>query len=250
MKYFIGGIISCLLGLMNSNAQSSNIEMARETIYEGYISGDVKKWEKGLEMLNKCEQQLNSVELKYEIALAQYGLIGFYMAEDKKNELESRLDETISLVKRILEAEPKHAQAHALLGGLYGLKIGMKPARGIYLGPKSSKHIEIATTQNPEHPAGWVEKGNAKYHTPFLLGGNMSEAIKCFTKAIQLFNANPVFKKYNWLYLHALAWLGQAYEKESNYYEAQVIYQKILSHEPNFAWVKDELLPALQKRMN
>ncbi len=234
---------------MKVYGQSSHIEDARAEIYRGYLSGDEQRWEQGLYKLRCIEWEQSDIELKYEIALAYYGLIGFHLAKNKKEGLEKRLDETIELVQQILEKQPDHAEAHALMGGLYGLKIGLRPARGIYLGPRSSKHIQIATSEKPDHPAGWVEMGNAKFHTPTLLGGSIAEAIKCFSKAVSLFNDNPVIKKYNWLYLHSLAWLAQAYEKESKNAQALLIYQKVLDYEPNFRWVRDELLPALKSRM-
>jgi len=242
-------VMICTGMSMKVCGQSSPIEEARVEIYHGYLSGDERQWERGLQKLQQIERKQGSLELKYEIALAQYGLIGFHLAKNKKEGLEKRLDETIVLVQQILDRRPDHAAAHALLGGLYGLKIGLRPARGIYLGPRSSKHIQIATSEKPGHPAGWVEMGNAKFHTPMLLGGSIAEAISCFSKAVSLFNDNPVIKKYNWLYLHALAWLAQAYEKESKYAQALSIYQKILDYEPNFRWVRDELLPALKSRM-
>jgi len=236
---------------MTLHAQSSDLERAKARVYQGYISGDQSMLEEGLSSLKTIDesQEKSSLRLKYEIALAQYGLIGFYLAKGIQNGLESRLDEVISSVKRIIEANPNFAEAHALLGGLYGLKIGLNPARGIYLGPRSNRHIEKATLVNPKDPEGWVEMGNVKYHTPALLGGDISEAINCFSKAIMLFDNSPAKRKYNWLYLHACAWLGQAFEKQNKLSQALTVYRQLLRYEPDFSWVKNELLPNLEHKM-
>jgi tetratricopeptide (TPR) repeat protein len=49
--------------------------------------------------------------------------------------------------------------------------------------------------------------------------------------------------------MQSYAWLGQTLEKMKNLQEALQIYQKALEIDPEFAWIKHDLLPKLNERL-
>ena len=143
--------------------------------------------------------------------------------------------------------EGYESHGEAIYGALLGIKIGIKPLRAITLGPKSEKALKKALALDGENPIAWVEMGNMRYHAPGIFGGSNTEAIRCYKKAIILFDQQEELRTNNWQYLHALAWLGQAYENEGDQELAIESYEKALAVAPAFVWVKDELLPAAKE---
>jgi tetratricopeptide (TPR) repeat protein len=232
-------------------AQAVSLEQCRKSIYQGYIAGDMASWRRGISQLKVglAANPANASQFTYELALAQYGLIGYCIGSESCNDIDELIDSTEEMLEELLDQNERWAEVHAVLGGLYGLKIGMSPAKGIYLGPRSTRHIEKATEYGPDHPAGWIELGNARYHAPKLFGGDVEEAISCFSRAATLYESRPSLKTYSWLYLHALAWLGQSYEKAGKADQALETYRRALVAEPDFKWVRDELIPQLQRKL-
>ena len=93
----------------------------------------------------------------------------------------------------------------------------------------------------------WKIYANSKLFTPEMWGGDLKEAIQAFEKSIALYEANPNDLPFNWFYLDTLAFQGQAYLKDGQRAKAISTYEKALKVEPEFAWVKNVLLPKAQK---
>ena len=219
---------------------------ARALIYNGYIYNQSSNWNKGLSNFKAAFSKDNKdMKLLYEYALAEYGMIGYCLASKSCKDIDNRIEEAIKHVKQILDQDEDNSPAQALMGGLLAMKIGQSPAKAIFIGPKSSSFIDDAVESDPNNPSAWVEMGNMRFHAPSLFGGDMKEAIECFKKAIELFERTPSRKKTSWLYLHAYAWLGKAYEELEEYDKAKSTYRRILEIEPRFQWVKQELVPQL-----
>lgn len=232
-------------------AQDSTLLRAREHIYQGYITGEYNHWKSGLSILNTLNNRFrgkNSTVL-YELAVAQYGLIGYHLANDQEDKVNLLIKQCERNGNKLLDFKETAAAAHALLGGLMGIKMDISPAKALFIGPQSMTHIEKSTKLGPQNPAAWLETANMRLHSPALFGGSTDEAIKCYKKSINYFNQQTDKERRCWLYLHAQAWLGKAYEKKGQYQQAITTYENALAYEANFGWIKDELLPAAQKRM-
>ncbi len=220
-------------------------------VYTAYLEKDYELWIDGINGLEAAFQQSGEQDAKclYELILAKYGLIGYHLSIEEKEVAFDMLDEAQNLAKKLLKMPAYEAQGHALLGALLGLEIGIKPYKAIYLGPKSKSHIEKATETGQGSPSAWVELGNMRYHAPGLFGGSKPEAIEAYKKAIELFDQNPTQRQHNWLYLHALAWLGKTLAETDQPEKALAIYRKALAYEPNFSWIRDELLPEVEGKL-
>jgi tetratricopeptide (TPR) repeat protein len=85
-----------------------------------------------------------------------------------------------------------------------------------------------------------------------MFGGSKEDAMKNFSKAVSLFEREENIDSLspNWGYLESLAWLGRANTALENYETALYAYNKALNVEPNFMWVKNNLLPNLKKKMS
>lgn len=222
--------------------------MGKARAYQGYISGNESQWSEGIDLLKSAlKNNPGNHELAYEYLLAEYGKIGFCNTTNTCGDLVDLIEDSQKLLKKIVKEKGESSQYSALMGGLIAMEIEQKPAQMMFLGPKCSSHISESVDMDSQNPTAWVEKGNLKYHAPRLFGGDMEEAIECFKKAISLYEAKPALRANSWQYLHALAWLGKAYEEEDEREKAKQAYEKALKVAPNFLWVKKELLPDLLK---
>jgi len=61
--------------------------------------------------------------------------------------------------------------------------------------------------------------------------------------------ATALFTACNWRYLNTMVLLGQTLEKTEDYKGAREAYLIALRKEPGFQWVRDELLPAVEKKI-
>ena len=243
-------VVSIMLVFSSLSAQQNSWKKYRKLVYEGYINNDLTSWKIANSALMA---QFNSskhmgLELAYETILAEYGMIGYCLASESCKDVDDRIDHAQEMLEDLLEDYPKWSEGHAFLGALIAMEIGRSPAKAIYLGPGSSRHIEKAIDLNANNPSGWVEMGNMRFHAPALFGGDKKEAIICFKKAIELFDKQLALRKDNWLYLHAWVWLAKAYEETGDKEMAVKTYENLLIHEPRFMWVKNELLPQIKSK--
>lgn len=125
-----------------------------------------------------------------------------------------------------------------MLSSIYGNEIGKRPMKGMLLGSKSSSLAEKGILFEPNSPLAWSVYASNKYYTPSSFGGDLQEAIKGWEKTIQLSQANAGTLKNNWLYLNAIVFLGQAYEKAGSRDKAIAAYEKALVVEPQFQYAK------------
>lgn len=239
----------CLVLVTTAQAQLS--DPLSYTAYMG--AADIVEnnalWDKAVadkqEAFNKNK---NDNTLRWNLALAQYGL----MSNTMRSRDEDRFDKYYKVTEDHLKVLSKDAKmkgnAKALLSGLYGMKLAYSSMMGMVLGPKSSSLIEDAIKVDPQSPVVWRLQANSKMYTPSMFGGDMKEAIEAFEKSIELFEKSPEALKNNWLYLDAHVFLGQAYTSEGQSAKAIATYEKVLKVEPNFNWVKYDLLPKAKQK--
>lgn len=140
------------------------------------------------------------------------------------------------------------AEPLALLSATYGLKMGYSPIQGMFLGSKSESLIEKGKKLDPSSPLVWKVRANSKFFTPEMWGGDLAEAITAYEKCITLYESKPALTKFNWMYLDALVFQGQAYMKQGDAGKAIMTYEKVLKIEPEFGWVKYSLLPTAKAK--
>lgn len=241
MKFFAS---ICLMSLLISPLVA---QTPRQKIYQAYLTSNQPLWEQGIAELETRYKQTSDPGTLFELTTATYGLVGVCVAK-KCGKEEALIAKTDNLLAEIFKKYPGSAWGLAIQGGLYGMKIAISKASAVYYGPKSTTALDNAIKYDPSCPYGWVERGNAKYHSPQIVGGDKYEAIRCYKKAIELFDQKPADRAQNWVYLHSLAWLGKAYEATGQPTLARQTYERALAAEPNFTWVRDELLPALRRK--
>ncbi len=217
-------------------------------IYKAYTGSDMSIWENALIGLEKAYEKSPSDDLLYDVLLAQYGLIGYYLAIDDNRRGREKLEKARDYLEVLQQAKDYEAEAMLFQAAFNAFRISLRPWLGVNLGPQSERLINDAISMKASYPRAWVEKGNLLYFAPAIFGGSKTKAIDHYREAIRLMEAN-MQNNHRWLYLSTLVGLARAYENTGDYDMAIATLEKSLQFEPNFLWVKDEVLPEIKSNM-
>jgi len=220
----------------------------KEKIYKAYINDNMKAWKEIIAQMQ--QQQTPNREQLAELVNYQYGYIGYCLGVDKKKEAKHYLSLAEENLEELEAMNYSASSIHAYKAAFYGYKIGLAVYKAPLLGPKSVNHAELAIAADSLNPMGYIQYGNALFYMPAVLGGSKSEAIENFKKAKTLMERNPKKINNDWNYLSLLAIIGQSYEELGEFEQAKAFYQLALKKEPGFNWVKNELLPQIEKQEN
>lgn len=244
-KILVASIVLTLCSFASSDSNDGN----RCTIYKGYVSGDMVKWEKALADLEEiCRKDQSSDNLHY-LADARYGYIGYLMVTEKDPEVKGYVDEFERDIEKLDAYPDRQAETEAFRVALMGYRMSLNPVRALSLGPKALKHLEKAMEADINDPGVWIEKANSEANMPSFAGGSKVKAAESYRHAISLFESDKEALECNWKYLNTLVLLGKVLEQTGDYQGACEVYRKALAKEPSFKWVRDELLPAALKKI-
>lgn len=253
MKFFIN-ILFCLILLSmpgKSVAQTEQFAEIRETIETAVDSLQPDRLvETDAELAMLAESDDTQIR-KYALYYRGYSNYRLYssipgISEEQK---EKYLDKAIEMFEEAVEVDPEFAEAQAMLGSCYGQK-----ADGIFsgmkYGPKSDETMKRAKKMAPDNPRVVMLDAVGTLFKPSMFGGSIEGAIKGFRRAIEVFDnwQPPNAFAPRWGSAEVYAWLGQAYAMDNQYEKAREAYQKALEVKPGYPWVKNVLLPELNKK--
>lgn len=220
------------------------------SLYKFFVENKLNKWE---ELIRQMEIEYNKTEdedFLYKLTYAQYGYIGYCIAQSKIETGKAVHRAAEKNIKKLIDESPSKAELYALKGALKAYAIEFDKINMIKHGLASMEWINKAYEKDKQNPLVLMEKGNMTYYIPSFLGGGIDNAIEYHETSIHLFENNLEKLEYNWIYLLVAANLGRWHEENNNIRQAKEVYEKILDHEPNYKWVKDELYPGLLRNMN
>lgn len=231
----------------------SNISAQKDcsncTIYRGYISGKMEVWKGGM---NELQDQFRSDPKActlYTLAEARYGYIGYLLGRNQKDVARPVIETFAAEIEQLAVYPEYRAETEAFRVALLGFRMGLNPARAVTLGPKALKQLEKAIEVGKDSPAVWIEKANSEAHMPAFAGGSKEKAAASFREALRLFEAEVTIAPCNWRYLNTMVLSGQLLERMGDHRGAAETYRRALRREPDFQWVRDELLPEVEKKM-
>ncbi len=236
-----------IFGVVIAHAVSAN-NATRLKIYEAYIQGDMAAWKV---VMDSLETQKGKQPTGQQLGLVNYyyGYIGWAIGNGRKAEAKQYISKMELLLNHVLKDNPQDAEAWAYKSALMGFKIGVSNFKAVFLGRKSRQYLEKSLELNPNNTQGILEKGNMNFYMPAVFGGDKTLALAMYRQAAQQLEQAGEGHK-NWMYLNVLTLIGAAYEKLGDLGKAEVTYKKILQIEPGFLWVKNELYPALEKKIS
>ena len=164
---------------------------------------------------------------------------------------EKDIRKVLEAADEVLERSAKTldlAETHALRSSVIGQMIGTNPLRGMTLGPKSSNAMDRAVELGPNNPRVWLVRGISAMFTPGMFGGGQDKAEEFLNKAIALFPLDkPVPPAPAWGHADAWIWIGQIRQKQGRIADARKAYNTALELEPANQWVRNVLLPGLER---
>ena len=165
-------------------------------------------------------------------------------------ELDDLLEDAIVRLGAAVRADPENPEAHAMLGTLYGSQLGRSPERASVLGPHAITSLSRAADLGPNNPRVLLQQGISAMFTPVLYGGGVDRAEHFLRRSVQSFGEEPADSPWpNWGQWEAHAWLGQALATKGDIAGARAEYNEVLGTAPgpSLAYVRDNLLPALER---
>ena len=186
--------------------------------------------------------------LRYLLAYANWRLLGADPAPEG-DERDALADEAESMLRANLDVRDDDVETHALLGAVYGMKIGSSIWRGMTLGRRASRAFDEARAIDERNPRFLLLKGLDVYHRPARFGGGLERAERWLRSAVGFFTAHPPDAPWpSWGRLDAHAWLGRTLARLGDPETAREQYEQVLAIEPDYAWVRDFLLGAARPR--
>lgn len=256
MKKKISGLIKVIIAILFllpvciSPAQNPHDKQRefQDRIYNAFITGQIQPWERTLTEMERWYRQHPGPAMLYDLLLARYGYIAMALGEENNQEARTHLDKAEAELEELFRYTTYQSQANALQGAFLGFRISLRPITAVRLGPRSYRAIDSALELNPNNPTAWMEKGNSRFYTPSTFGGSKQEAMESYRKAVALFEEN-LTPNHRWLYLNSLVGLAKSYQFLDQHWMAVATLESALRYEPNFKWVKDELLPEARKKL-
>ena len=220
----------------------------KHQIYEAYISGNRAQW---IQVVNEMEHSTEPKTLSWKLELAEYyyGMIGYYIGT-KRNDLAAPvLIKANALIDGVLKEHTNNSTAMAFKGSLTAFKINFNRYKAMILGMESLKWMDKSLAADPNNIQALFDRGNAYVHAPAIFGGNPEQGILMYRKAISTLEKRNQTTD-NWLYLHLLVTTADACKRTGHPEKARPYYERALQVEPRFRFVRETLLPALDKKSN
>lgn len=230
----------------------SLILKGKELAENGYDAADTKQLRRAASLFRRATNREEHTALShYYVGLTHKRLVDISRENTKEEDI-THLDTAIDHLETSIAKDDDFAEAHALLSGAFGRKIGKKPELGMFLGPKSSKEMKRAKRLAPDNPRVVLMSAISDLMTPEKWGGNPEKSIDGFERAIQLFESyepeSPLHP--DWGYSESYAWLGIAHMKQKNHCKARTTFEQALEIDSDFSWVREVLLPKAKKKLD
>jgi len=187
----------------------------------------------------------------YYIGFVDMRLFRFYLIQEQNDKAKEFLDDGIAHLEKAVELKDDFSEGYALLSSLLGNKIALNPMLGMTLGMKSGSMMGKASQLSPENPRVSLIAGQSAYYTPKMFGGGKEKALEHIKDAILYFESfepeMPILP--TWGYDEAYTFLGMIHMDLENYGEAKKSFKKALEINPGNAWIKFDLMPKLEEKM-
>lgn len=219
----------------------------RSEVYYAYINNKMEQWKNVIDKMESIKGK--SDEITLELLNYQYGYIGYCLEFNNIDEAKQYFSLANNNIDKLAKTGYKPSVMNAYKSAFYGFRISFNKLSAPFNGPKSLDHAKKALEQDSLNYIAIIQYGNALYNMPAAFGGSRKEALEYYLRAKSIIEKNPDDTKFNWNYMNLLIIIGKANTYLEDYSEAKAVYENILSHEPDFIYVKNELYPELLEKM-
>lgn len=232
-----------------SLSQDSLLIRAKSILNEGVNSGSVDSLRKARALFKRATTDSTHRALAhYYAALADYRLSTLF-PDDAEDRREQVLNDATEHLQTATELDDEFADAWALLTGVYGQRMGLNPMQAMSLSSDADAALKRAKELAPDNPRVWIIDGTQDFFTPSMFGGDKERALKKFQKAARLAERETVGDplRPSWGHAEAYAWIGNAHLEAGRMKQAREAFETALDINPDYGWVRESLLPQLEK---
>ena len=153
--------------------------------------------------------------------------------DDKAAAAQEAAQEALS---RAVKLDPHQAECHALLGSIYGIRIGENWLRAIYLGPRAKTQCDAALADGPHNPRVRYLLGSGQYYMASKPTA-WRKALDTFLQAERFFEAEQTNSPTSaleprWGLSSCRTFIGLTYEKLDDRAKAEDYFRKALAEHP------------------
>ncbi len=191
--------------------------------------------------LTALETQRSAIvdaDTPYLAALADYRIGIAHSVRGDETEAGIALTAASEQLDVLVKAEPKNAEAWALLANVYGMRMGLSPFSAMKLAGQADRARAKARALAPANPRVLLTEGISLYNTPGMWGGSKPKAIAVLDQAIAAFEATP---DSGWGFAEALVWRGLAHAETGDTAAAERDFKRAVELEPDYAWAQSLL---------
>ncbi len=206
--------------------------------------------------IKKFEQLLPNNEkvwlVNYYIAYGYYKLGIYYFAKENIKKAKESFGEAFLNINNCVSENDSFAEGYIMKANILKIKSAVEQFHSVELDNEVYEYFENAKKLDPDNPRIYYSIGILNYFQPQIYGGDIEVAKENFIKAIELYSTyKPKAKTYpDWGFDETYAWLGKIASDQGNINLAKKYYNKALDVNPDFGWVKKDLLPNLIKKNN
>ncbi|HUF49890.1 MAG TPA: tetratricopeptide repeat protein [Longimicrobiales bacterium] len=246
--------LSLLLAPLTSDAQETDAQALADTlrvrIERAVVAADVGTIAQVRALADRAVTRApDDAWLLHYRGYALYREATITMGRAPKTDISTILETAQKALENAL-AKRDIPETRALLASVLGQRIGSSPFRGMTLGPRSDREMETALKNAPENPRVWLLNGIGAFHKPKMFGGGVKPAEESLRRALALYERDNVKAPApSWGHDEAWLWLGRVLEEQEKYADARAAYVRALELQPDNSWVRDVLLPGIEKKV-
>jgi len=162
-------------------------------------------------------------------------LLGLPECKTNKLAAEAALDAAVDALTQAVKLDASHAESHALLATLYGMKISDNMLSAVWLGPRVQREQKLAFANGAKNPRVQYLLGMSQFYTA-MRTASRREALTNLLAAEKLFEAEaktaaaPLDPR--WGHDSCLTFIGLSYEKLGQRTAAAEYFRKTLVMHP------------------
>ena len=233
--------LAILIGLLVLSAftciaqQKKDLSYYQCAFFESYRAGSMEPWPALIAEMEKVKS--NDLEWQTERIKAMYGLVGYQIGANQKDQAKIYVDKASDCLDDLIEKYPKNARLYSLSGAFYGFKIALAFYKAPFYGPKSLSNISQSIELDPLEPMGYIEKGNSLLYRPAAFGGDKMEALTLYRKALRLMEKQNDLSC-NWQHMLLRAFILKTLYETNQEAEADAFMKAMEKDYGSMSWIK------------
>jgi tetratricopeptide (TPR) repeat protein len=256
-KFFVAVVLSYSISLITScqaqkitkefnQAQAMLLEVSMKADSAGMMQAR-QRFEKLLENPQAAKNDSLAAWAHYFVALANWQM-GFVTFGNQANTIKL-MEEALAHLNTAIKLKANLIDAYVVSRRCGYWLYTLDPARAKTVWPEINAAFKKAQALAPNHPRVKFEEAIELFYKPPQAGGNQEQGLKRFQEAAQSFAresaANKAYE--DWWRATAYMFLGQAYLGVEKPEEAEKAFKNALALQPNFAMVKNSMLPMTEE---